>query len=121
MDVDYDEYINSMAWKIKRNRMIVEASWTCQKCGATNTALEVHHLTYDNLGNEEPEDLMVLCKKCHAELTEKADRKKRGGRAGYWATLNKWALKNAEAQNNGRLISSSPNWMRGLVSGVDTR
>ena len=93
MDVDYDEYINSMAWKIKRNRMIVEASWTCQKCGATNTALEVHHLTYDNLGNEEPEDLMVLCKKCHAELTEKADRKKRGGRAGYWATLNKWALK----------------------------
>ena len=26
----------------------------------------MHHRTYDNLGDEEPEDLVVLCRKCHA-------------------------------------------------------
>jgi hypothetical protein len=41
--------------------------------------LEVHHRTYERLGRERPEDLLVLCEKCHAvehgrEPTEKGSR-----------------------------------------------
>lgn len=30
------------------------------------TRLEVHHLTYERLGCEAPDDLLVLCGRCHA-------------------------------------------------------
>ncbi len=43
----------------------------CQKCGFGSLTLETHHLHYRNFGNEKFADLIVLCKKCHAEADEK--------------------------------------------------
>lgn len=43
----------------------------CPYCGIslpTIVSLHVHHLTYENLGNEADEDLLVLCKDCHREI-----------------------------------------------------
>lgn len=33
--------------------------------------LEVHHLTYEHFGDELPEEIVVLCEKCHAKADEK--------------------------------------------------
>ena len=59
-----EEYYKSEEWQIKRAFAINRASSRCQRCGATGI-LQVHHKTYDNLYNEKPEDLEVLCLKCH--------------------------------------------------------
>ena len=89
---DYREYIQSDAWKARRvealNRAIKDsrgiAAPQCEICGRWGTnhknppepgegrfgvwasnGLEVHHVHYRNLGQEEPEDLIVLCWPCH--------------------------------------------------------
>jgi len=37
----------------------------CQYCGGEAT--EVHHLTYENIGNEPLEDLIAICRLCHKD------------------------------------------------------
>jgi 5-methylcytosine-specific restriction endonuclease McrA len=61
----YYEYIRSLAWAEKRLAALERASYKCQLCGARNVFFEVHHNTYENLGNEPAEDLIVLCVDCH--------------------------------------------------------
>jgi hypothetical protein len=41
--------------------------------------LEVHHLTYERLGWEQPDDLLVLCERCHAVLHGRQPPKNRSG------------------------------------------
>ena len=60
----YKKYIVSPQWKKKRKQVLERATYKCEKCNATE-GLEVHHLTYDRLGQEELYDLLVVCKKCH--------------------------------------------------------
>lgn len=61
----YYEYIRSVAWAEKRKEALERAKYRCQLCGITHASFEVHHNTYLNLGNEAPEDLIVLCVRCH--------------------------------------------------------
>jgi|TARA_Y100000034_G_scaffold103482_1_gene129050 5-methylcytosine-specific restriction endonuclease McrA len=68
VDDDYLEYMNSPEWKEKRDEIMAENEFICQKCGCM--ANHVHHLTYKNFGNESREDLMCLCKECHEEEHE---------------------------------------------------
>ena len=51
----------------KRQEILKRDNFTCQRCGATDIPLEVHHLTYDMFqGREVPDRYMVtLCKSCH--------------------------------------------------------
>lgn len=42
----------------------------CEFCGAQDGPLHVHHLTYENLGNESADELFVLCASCHADSHE---------------------------------------------------
>lgn len=75
--VDYHEYITSLYWKRKRIERLLLAE-TCDfpagiKCEHRDCGLfvplntiNVHHLTYDNLGHESMEDLAVYCRPCHA-------------------------------------------------------
>jgi 5-methylcytosine-specific restriction endonuclease McrA len=60
---NYRKYINSKEWKLKRDA-IVEKYKKCSCCGSEEN-LNVHHLTYENLGNENESDLLLLCKDCH--------------------------------------------------------
>jgi len=43
------------------------------KCGICNATsdLHVHHKTYENIGKESDEDLIVLCKSCHYKFHTK--------------------------------------------------
>jgi len=62
--LDYATYINSAEWRLKA-RAAKEQAGECALCTST-TSLEVHHRTYVRLGREHPNDLIVLCHRCHA-------------------------------------------------------
>jgi hypothetical protein len=61
---EYIEYRKSPGWKITRAYMIKRVGGGCQQCHSS-TRLQVHHRTYERLGRELPEDLLVLCEFCH--------------------------------------------------------
>lgn len=63
----YHAYIKSSEWKRKAAERMKLDGYRCVKCGKAMN-LCVHHLTYENLGHEQLEDLITLCKKCHSEL-----------------------------------------------------
>lgn len=63
MKINYQDYLQSDSWKWKR-QMILDQFRTCQICNSA-VNLEVHHRTYERLGNEQLEDLTLLCSKCH--------------------------------------------------------
>ena len=54
-----------------RVAVLERANEHCENCGAFiaigfTVCLELHHLTYDRAyGDEEPEDLVALCRDCH--------------------------------------------------------
>ena len=64
-----------MHWRQTRRKAIRQAGYRCQACGKSRlqykAILQVHHLNYDNLGNEQEEDLLVLCKECHQKHHDK--------------------------------------------------
>lgn len=68
--INYDEYIKSKKWQRKRRLALQRADFRCERCGSAIN-LQVHHITYDHLGNESFYDLIVLCNKCHGEIHEK--------------------------------------------------
>ena len=37
----------------------------CERCGVDGEELELHHVTYQNLGDERDDDLELLCAGCH--------------------------------------------------------
>ena len=68
--VDYNAYIHSHDWDLKRDERIEIDNHTCQVCGTNERTLQVHHLSYSNLGDEPMEDLITVCSVCHAIITE---------------------------------------------------
>jgi hypothetical protein len=62
----YQDYLNSEFWKNKRDWIIQTRGAQCEKCGGT-FGLQVHHLSYENVGNEGKDDVIVLCSYCHLE------------------------------------------------------
>ena len=73
--IDYQEYITSEAWQKSTQRLecIKAARNKCQMCGAM-FGLEVHHITYNNLGKELPQDLVLLCILCHEHTHKMAGK-----------------------------------------------
>ena len=62
--IDYDEYLKSEVWQIRRAMALERAGYKCHVCGEREN-LNVHHKTYEHLGNELPEELVVLCRAHH--------------------------------------------------------
>ena len=65
--LDYKNYLESPAWKVKRDKVIERDGGQCV-CGTQAT--EVHHKTYNNIGKEPLSDLVALCKECHERVHE---------------------------------------------------
>ena len=57
----YSHYLASDRWHHKTR--VVRAG-ECALC--PNPVDDVHHRTYDRIGDEEPTDLIGLCRECHA-------------------------------------------------------
>ena len=63
---NYPQYLVTFHWR-KIRKDIIEKHKVCQKCGSKEK-LHVHHFTYDNIGNEKEEDLILVCEDCHKKL-----------------------------------------------------
>lgn len=69
---EHRRYLRSRAWKAKRLASIRGSGYrcaTCQRFVPDARKLQVHHLTYVRLGCERPDDLMVLCMRCHRRVS----------------------------------------------------
>lgn len=63
----YKAYLKSPHWQAIRKRLYRAYEYKCAMCGSSRN-LNVHHITYENLGEEKDEDLTVLCQRCHETL-----------------------------------------------------
>jgi hypothetical protein len=61
----YKEYLNTAHWERMRGEAMKRAGYRCQVCNSKDCELHTHHRTYEHLGNEKQEDLIVLCEPCH--------------------------------------------------------
>ena len=61
---EYEIYLRSDEWNSIRQSVLMRASYQCEQCMNAGR-LHVHHLTYERVGNENEDDLIVLCEDCH--------------------------------------------------------
>ncbi|MCV3216612.1 replicative DNA helicase [Plectonema radiosum NIES-515] len=103
MSLKYHEYINSQEWQEVRKLALQRSGDKCQICGSKNS-LDVHHNSYDNLGNEREnlEDLVVLCSE-HHQLYHDA-----------LAEVERLADQRLEERLLGGLLQQTPALVRGL-------
>ena len=66
MREEYKSYLRSPEWKEKRKEFLEMANYECQDCGSKEH-IQVHHLNYDCIGEEEFDDVEVLCGDCHED------------------------------------------------------
>ena len=85
----YFDYLESDAWRQIRLRELTRTGSRCEDCGLCLRPheLQVHHMTYENLGQERPGELVVVCGACH--------ERRHHGRLGdpcapSWAKENPW-------------------------------
>lgn len=64
---DYSAYLSSAAWQAKRFKVLERDNYLCQGC-RERRAVEVHHLTYEHIGNELLFELVSVCRQCHETL-----------------------------------------------------
>ena len=65
----YNRYLLSPEWSKKRIAVMKRANFICEGC-LQKTAVQVHHLTYDRVGNEMLFDLVAVCSDCHKAIHE---------------------------------------------------
>ena len=67
----YKEYLKTEWWKHLRKMALERDKYQCQLCGSAKN-IQVHHISYENLGcEEEIDDLVCLCSKCHSAVHTK--------------------------------------------------
>lgn len=69
----YKGYLRSEEWRVRKKIFLRKAGYKCHVCGAKDTPLHVHHITYAHFGDEWDSDCVVLCKDCHEEVHEVVD------------------------------------------------
>lgn len=70
------KYFRSDKWtKIKCDLFMLRGE-KCEDCGNRRN-LHIHHLTYKNFGDENPDDLIILCGGCHLFAHNLAEIKKK--------------------------------------------
>ena len=62
----YEQYLQSDEWASRRELVLQRANYLCEGCGL-DRATEVHHLSYDHIGQEFLWELVAVCRRCHAE------------------------------------------------------
>jgi 5-methylcytosine-specific restriction endonuclease McrA len=65
----YYRYLETPAWRVKRDRVMRRAGGICEACGVAR-ANEVHHLTYARVFEEPLYDLVAICSPCHRRVHE---------------------------------------------------
>ena len=60
----YRVWLGTDQWQYRRHQALERDEYRCQNCGS-HAQLVVHHQSYDHVGDEWPQDLIVLCRECH--------------------------------------------------------
>jgi len=68
--IDYNEYINSDKW-VERKKLYYKNNKKKCICCETTKDIQLHHITYNSLGNELDKDIAPICEKCHKEFHKK--------------------------------------------------
>lgn len=79
--VEYNQYITSVAWEVKKEERKKVDGYRCVCCGRsedrTRRGLQVHHVTYERLGHENVyTDLCTVCGSCHKKIHAYYNRKR---------------------------------------------
>jgi 5-methylcytosine-specific restriction endonuclease McrA len=61
---EYHEYLQTDAWAERRNLVLIRANCLCEGCRKA-AAEQVHHLTYEHVGNAFLWELVAICRACH--------------------------------------------------------
>lgn len=61
---EYEEYLESAHWQEHREKVLEFWRYRCCLCNSPDN-LHVHHRTYERIGQEDLQDNVVLCKRCH--------------------------------------------------------
>lgn len=70
----YSEYLATDHWKSLRRKRLRLSNSHCELCFKKDS-LDVHHKTYERRGEEEMNDLIVLCRECHSTFHGKPAKK----------------------------------------------
>lgn len=62
-------YMQSNKWHNIRSIVLSRDNYACKVCSSVDS-LEIHHMSYEHLGDEQLSDLVTLCRKCHFTLHE---------------------------------------------------
>lgn len=60
----YKEYLHTKHWKLLKSKIYKKYKYNCAYC-KTNHDIDLHHKTYERVGNENIGDLVYLCRLCH--------------------------------------------------------
>lgn len=60
--ISYEDYLNSIYWKLFKEKVLFECNHKCSICGSSEN-LDVYHIQ-KNLGRESLSDVIVLCLNC---------------------------------------------------------
>ncbi len=93
----YDNYLRSEKWKTIRENLFKLRGKRCEDCHTTKN-LHVHHLHYNTLTMERPEDLKILCKSCHDKEHRRLDGEKENRK------LNAMSKRKHKTQENSEVI-----------------
>lgn len=67
----YHDYLLSPEWKAKRAKRLAIDNFECYYNDVLDcdcATLHVHHISYENIGNEKMSDLITLCENCHNNI-----------------------------------------------------
>ncbi len=75
---DYNSYLKSNLWgktrkrffssKIVKRMVLTKGKPYCECCFASGCVLELHHRSYNSLGNEDLDHLILVCDPCHEAI-----------------------------------------------------
>ncbi len=60
-------YLKTDKWAMLRSKILERDGGICQGC-LEKKAVQVHHITYENIGNEFCFELISLCDECHERV-----------------------------------------------------
>jgi hypothetical protein len=64
----YSDYLKTVHWKNVKEEFTSATGGVCQLCRHPNREIQLHHVSYENVGRETHKDIQVICSDCHARI-----------------------------------------------------
>lgn len=70
-EIPYSDYLLTEHWVYFSKRVKKYYGNKCMMCNSKDNIIDVHHRTYENRGREMYDDVILLCRICHAKFHDK--------------------------------------------------